>query len=110
MKFKVAVLMVLAAAGGWSQTRVRPIKFAARGTRGAVAGGCESSTEAGMRMYYAGGNAVDAGIATMLAAAVAEFSNFGFMFDLFYFSLPLFLSFYLGPHTSCARARPVSTA
>jgi gamma-glutamyltranspeptidase/glutathione hydrolase len=78
MKFQVAVLMVLAAACGWSQARVRPIKFAARGTHGAVAGGSESSTEAGMRMYYSGGNAVDAGIATMLAAAVAEFSNFGF--------------------------------
>ena len=76
MKFRVAVLLVLAA-GGWSQPRVRPIKFAARGTHGAVAGGSESSTEAGMRMYYSGGNAVDAGIATMLAASVAEFSHFG---------------------------------
>ena len=69
--------MVLAAAGGWSQPRERPIKFAARGTHGAVAGGSESSTEAGMRMYYSGGNAVDAGIATMLAASVAEFSHIG---------------------------------
>jgi gamma-glutamyltranspeptidase/glutathione hydrolase len=77
MKFQVAVLVVLAAACGWGQQRVRPIKFAARGTHGAVAGGSESSTEAGMRMYYSGGNAVDAGIATMLAASVAEFSHFG---------------------------------
>src|SRR6185369_5781269 len=30
-----------------------------------------------MRLYYHGGNAVDAGIATMLAAAVTEFSHFG---------------------------------
>ncbi len=30
-----------------------------------------------MRMYHAGGNAVDAGIATMLAASVFEFSHFG---------------------------------
>ena len=30
-----------------------------------------------MRMYYNGGNAVDAGVATMLAASVAEFSHFG---------------------------------
>src|ERR1039457_2518008 len=77
MKFQVAVLMILAAAGGWSQARERPIKFAARGTHGAVAGGSENSTEAGMRMYYSGGNAVDAGIATMLAASVAEFSHIG---------------------------------
>jgi gamma-glutamyltranspeptidase/glutathione hydrolase len=45
--------------------------------RGAVAGGAEGSTEAGMRMFLAGGNAVDAGIATMLAASVVEFSHFG---------------------------------
>jgi gamma-glutamyltranspeptidase/glutathione hydrolase len=68
--------MVLAAVCGWSQA-VRPIKFAARGTHGAVAGGSESSTEAGMQMFYSGGNAVDAGIATMLAASVVEFSHFG---------------------------------
>src|ERR1022692_4096622 len=77
MKLKVTVLMVLAVAAGWSQARVRPIKFAARGMHGAVAGGSEPSTEAGMRMYYSGGNAVDAGIATMLAASVVEFSHFG---------------------------------
>jgi gamma-glutamyltranspeptidase/glutathione hydrolase len=44
---------------------------------GAVAGGSEYATEAGMRMYFSGGNAVDAGIATMLAASVTEFSHFG---------------------------------
>jgi len=44
---------------------------------GAVAAGSEYATEAGMKMYFTGGNAVDAGIATMLAAAVTEFSHFG---------------------------------
>ena len=48
-----------------------------RGTRGAVAGGTEFATDAGMRMYYTGGNAVDAGIAAMLAGSVTEFSHFG---------------------------------
>jgi len=48
-----------------------------RGTRGAVAGGTEFATDAGMRMYYTGGTAVDAGIAAMLAASVTEFSHFG---------------------------------
>src|SRR5262249_61189201 len=43
----------------------------------AVAGGTEYATEAGMRMYFKGGNAVDAGVATMLAASVVEFSHFG---------------------------------
>ena len=55
----------------------RPIRLASRGTHGAVAAGSEYATEAGMRMYYSGGNAVDAGIATMLAAAVTEFHHFG---------------------------------
>src|SRR5215472_14582024 len=55
----------------------RPVKFAVRGTRGAVAGGSDYAVEAGMRMYYRGGNAVDAGVATTFAAAVTEFSHFG---------------------------------
>src|SRR5665811_430717 len=65
--------------GGGQQPprRERPVRLASRGTRGAVAGGTEYATEAGMRMYYSGGNAVDAGVATMLAAAVVEFSHFG---------------------------------
>ena len=50
---------------------------AARGTRGAIAGGSEYATEAGMRMYFHGGNAVDAGVATIFAASVSEFSHFG---------------------------------
>lgn len=56
----------------------RPAKHAARGTRGAVAGGSEYSAEAGMRLFHKGGNAVDAGVAAMFAAAVTEFSHFGF--------------------------------
>ena len=50
---------------------------AARGTKGAVACGSEYAAEAGMRMYFHGGNAVDAGVATMFAASVTEFSHFG---------------------------------
>ena len=53
------------------------MRLASRGTRGAVTAGSEYATEAGMRMFVAGGNAVDAGIATMLAASVCEFSHFG---------------------------------
>jgi gamma-glutamyltranspeptidase / glutathione hydrolase len=54
-----------------------PTMHAARGTRGALASGSEYADEAGMRMYFHGGNAVDAGVATMFAASVAEFSHFG---------------------------------
>jgi gamma-glutamyltranspeptidase/glutathione hydrolase len=80
MKFRVAVSVAVLAAvalGQQPQRQERLVRLPSRGTRGAVAGGSEYSTEAGMRMYYHGGNAVDAGVATMLAAAVVEFSHFG---------------------------------
>jgi gamma-glutamyltranspeptidase/glutathione hydrolase len=54
-----------------------PTMHAARGTRGALASGSEYADEAGMRMFFHGGNAVDAGVACMFAASVAEFSHFG---------------------------------
>ena len=50
---------------------------AARGTKGALACGSEYAAEAGMRIYFHGGNAVDAGVAAMFAASVSEFSHFG---------------------------------
>lgn len=79
VRVRVAVLfvLVLTVAAGQQVRRERPVRLAARGTRGAVAGGTEYATEAGMRMFVFGGNAVDAGVATMLAASVAEFSHFG---------------------------------
>src|SRR5215510_13134062 len=49
-----------------------------RGKRGAVAGGSPLSVEAGLRILQRGGNAVDAGVATILAASVIEFSHFSF--------------------------------
>lgn len=49
-----------------------------RGKRGAVAGGHPLSVEAGLRILQRGGNAVDAGVATILAASVIEFSHFSF--------------------------------
>src|SRR6476646_12102425 len=49
-----------------------------RGKRGVVAGGQPLSVEAGLRMLQNGGNAVDAGVATILAASVIEFSHFSF--------------------------------
>ena len=56
----------------------RPNRNASRGTHGAVAAGSDYAADAGMRIYYKGGNAVDAGVATMFAAAVTEYSHFGF--------------------------------
>src|SRR5438876_311760 len=49
-----------------------------RGKRGVVAGGHPLSVEAGLRILQHGGNAVDAGVATILAASVIEFSHFSF--------------------------------
>jgi gamma-glutamyltranspeptidase / glutathione hydrolase len=77
MKLRIALLVTVLALGAFPQQGQRPIRFPSRGTRGAVAGGTEYATEAGMRMFTTGGNAVDAGIAAMLAASVTEFSHFG---------------------------------
>jgi len=64
-------------AGQYRHDFDHPLRQAARGTHGAVAAGSEYATEAGMRTYYHGGNAVDAGVAAMFAASVTEFSHFG---------------------------------
>jgi len=80
MKLKLAVLLAALFTAAPAQVRrptERPVRLSSRGTRGAVAAGTEFATEAGMRMYLTGGNAVDAGVASMLAATVVEFSHFG---------------------------------
>lgn len=71
-----AVFSMVLCAQPWREME-RPARLAARGTRGAVASGSEFASEAGMRLFHAGGNAVDAGVAAMFAASVAEFSHFG---------------------------------
>jgi gamma-glutamyltranspeptidase/glutathione hydrolase len=79
MKYKPAfllfglVMFCAAQRKDFEQPAMRP----ARGTKGAVACGSEYAAEAGMRIYFHGGNAVDAGVATMFAASVSEFSHFG---------------------------------
>src|SRR5262245_52715998 len=81
MKLTVAVGLASIASLAFGQARQqpqRPVRLASRGTHGAVAAGSEYATEAGMRMYVQGGSAIDAGVATMLAASVVEFSHFGF--------------------------------
>jgi gamma-glutamyltranspeptidase / glutathione hydrolase len=74
----IAVMCALAAMCSAQRREYdHPLRQAVRGTHGAVAAGSEYATEAGMRTYYRGGNAVDAGVATMFAASVTEFSHFG---------------------------------
>jgi gamma-glutamyltranspeptidase / glutathione hydrolase len=79
MKYKPAVLFfgLVAICAAQRKDFEQPAMHAARGTRGAVACGSEYAAEAGMRIYFHGGNAVDAGVATMFAASVSEFSHFG---------------------------------
>src|SRR5437899_10971412 len=78
-KLRLAAALLALAAIAWTQRgpAMRPIRYPSRGMRGAVAAGTEYATGAGMRMYYTGGNAVDAAISAMFAASVTEFSHFG---------------------------------
>src|SRR5689334_11014410 len=48
------------------------------GTHGIVAAGRHYSVAAGVRILEQGGNAVDAGVASVFAASVVEISHFGF--------------------------------
>jgi gamma-glutamyltranspeptidase / glutathione hydrolase len=80
MKF----ILVLAVAGfvatgtGLAQRPQEPlIRQPVRGTHGAVAAGSDYATGAGMRMLVSGGNAVDAGVASIFAAATTEYSHVG---------------------------------
>jgi gamma-glutamyltranspeptidase/glutathione hydrolase len=78
LKTGVLWLAVTLCAAAQMREAERPVRLPARGMRGAVAAGSGPASAAGMRLFYRGGNAVDAGIAAMLAASVTEFSHFGF--------------------------------
>jgi gamma-glutamyltranspeptidase/glutathione hydrolase len=67
------------AAGAGAATRrpVETVKPDLFGTHGMVAAGRHYTVEAGTRILASGGNAFDAGVAAVLAAAVNEISHFG---------------------------------
>ncbi|MEO6080259.1 MAG: gamma-glutamyltransferase family protein [Steroidobacteraceae bacterium] len=54
-----------------------PLRPELHGTHGIVAAGRHYTVEAGIRILAAGGNAFDAGVAAVFAAAVNEVSHFG---------------------------------
>ena len=76
MKRNVALAVGALFLGGWAmeaqaqrRSFERPMRFPTRGVKGAVTAGTDSAADAGMRLFYLGGNAVDAGVATMFAAS-----------------------------------------
>ncbi|HEY3579460.1 MAG TPA: gamma-glutamyltransferase family protein, partial [Pyrinomonadaceae bacterium] len=76
--FCLAASFIFAGLPTSTTTHADTFRPVVRGKRGAVAGGQPLSVEAGLRMLEHGGNAVDAGVATILAASVIEFSHFSF--------------------------------
>src|SRR5215472_10311692 len=56
---------------------VQTLKPVVAGKRGVVAAGHPLVAEAGLRMLEKGGNAVDAGVASVFAASVVEMMSFG---------------------------------
>jgi gamma-glutamyltranspeptidase / glutathione hydrolase len=75
--FPMAFVLLLASAP-LPTSRADTFRPVVRGRRGVVAGGHPLSVEAGLRVLQQGGNATDAGVATILAASVIEFSHFSF--------------------------------
>jgi len=78
-----ALVAVSVRASNQDPTRVAPQRAPTMrpeiiGTHGIVAGGRHYSVAAGIRILEQGGNAIDAGVATVLAASVVEISHFGF--------------------------------
>jgi gamma-glutamyltranspeptidase/glutathione hydrolase len=59
------------------QQAERLVQFSQRGTHYAVAAGSGYATGAGSKMLETGGNAVDAGVAAIFAAATTEYSHVG---------------------------------
>src|SRR5262245_6621552 len=74
----VTCLIIVLVSFSFHTSRADTFRPVVRGKRGVVAGGQPLSVEAGLRIMRQGGNAVDAGVATILAASVIEFSHFSF--------------------------------
>ncbi len=71
------LLLALAADSLIPQTLAQTMKPLVVGKRGVVTAGHPLVAEAGLRILEKGGNAVDAGVATVFAASVVEMDGFG---------------------------------
>lgn len=85
MRLPIALAVLLAGATLGAQVplprpapRVDTLRPEILGTHGIVAAGRHYSVSAGVRILQQGGNAIDAGVATVLAASICEISHFGF--------------------------------
>jgi len=79
--FAVCLLCAAVALSAQEPTRVatrETMRPEILGTHGIVAGGRHYSVSAGVRILQQGGNAIDAGVATVFAASTVEISHFGF--------------------------------
>jgi gamma-glutamyltranspeptidase/glutathione hydrolase len=74
----VAVLVAIASVTLSAQPPApRTVRGELRAAHGVVAAGRTFTVDAGVRMMNVGGNAIDAGVASIFAAAVTEISHFG---------------------------------
>ena len=72
LRLAFLLLIALGASALWAGSRPYVM-----GLRGVVVSGHHRASDAGLDMLKAGGNAVDAGVATVFAQAVTEFDRFG---------------------------------
>jgi gamma-glutamyltranspeptidase/glutathione hydrolase len=72
---RILVMVLVLVSSTPAQQTFRP---EIRGAHGLVASGRHYSVEAGLQMLELGGNAIDAGVATVFASSVVEISHFGF--------------------------------
>src|SRR5262245_34054213 len=77
MTRQLAAAAVILAGATVAAQRPASVRGEVRATHGVVAAGRTFTVDAGARIMTAGGNAIDAGVASIFAAAVVEISHFG---------------------------------
>jgi gamma-glutamyltranspeptidase/glutathione hydrolase len=77
MRGIVGTLAAVAVVGMTAVDAQTPLRREIRADHGVVAAGRSYAADAGARIMSTGGNAIDAGIASVFAAAVVEISHFG---------------------------------